>query len=116
MEEEIWSTTKSFHFCHFLQFISSHQLGICRRAGFLSLWPNDNGLVTSLALSQNQGENNIAFWRCQVAARSLPACLTPESSNDGYSDSSFGGGQLAGARRHMVTSPLPKKQAPVPGT
>ena len=80
--------------------------------GWFSLWPNNNGLVASLAPSQNQGENNIAFWRCQVAARSLPACLTPESSSDGYSDSSFGGGQLAGAQRHMVTSPLPKKPSP----
>lgn len=61
-------------------------------------------------------ERTIAFCRCQVTPRSLPACLTPESPSDGYSDSSFGGGQLAGARRHMVTSPLPKKQAPVPGT
>lgn len=90
------------------QFIATGDL----QKGWFSLWPNNNGLVASLALSQNQGENNIAFWRCQVAARSLPACLTPESSSDGYSDSSFGGGQLAGAQRHMVTSPLPKKPSP----
>lgn len=93
-------------------FISSHQLWTCGRADFVSLWPNNNGLVASLTLSQNLGENNAAFWGCQVAARSLPACLTPEPSSDGYSNSSFGDGQLAGAWRHMVTSFLPKKPSP----
>lgn len=58
------------------------------------------------------GKEQYSVLEVSGSSQSLPAHLTPESSSDGYSNSSFGDGQLAGAWRHMATSSLPKKPSP----